>query len=414
MLPHAAPHGIVLGLSGQLSQGGIFEATDVDTDPNFMFDLNAGGSYSLNGTNAINFCVCKVSGSTTRVTLQPNGTLNYEGMNDKQIAIAVTAADQSGLQGNGVIRVLVVDKNEAPVVSSGTNNVIAITIFENATAPSTLFSNSQYGITDPDGDMAFSFEFEPWTYLTSPLDKYLDNSKYFRIHPETGKITLLKPLDYESAINTYVLGVKITDGGGLSSTMNVTITIGGVQEQPVFGYNTYSLDEAIKGGPIPQFTNNLTGFQAVATDPEGDSPLTWKLISGNRINNYDVFVMNSSGWVSINSSLTTANLYQYLSYEIQAGFNLKVSVSDAAGSGLETDGTIVINLGPVNDPPILTTSTDENDNSTWVIMSQNANSIGGTSGSPAVTASDEDIGSTFTYAITAFYAYLTPTRQQHC
>ena len=46
--------------------------------------------------------------------------------------------------------------------------------------------------------------------------------------------------------------------------------------------------------------DNLTGFQAVATDPEGDSPLTWKLISGNRINNYDVFVMNSSGWVSIN------------------------------------------------------------------------------------------------------------------
>jgi hypothetical protein len=62
--------------------------------------------------------------------------------------------------------------------------------------------------------------------------------------------------------------------------------------------------------------------------------------------------MNSSGWVSINSSLTE-NLYQYLSYEIQAGFNLRVSVSDAAGSGLETVGTIVINLGPVNDPPIL-------------------------------------------------------------
>ena len=69
----------------------------------------------------------------------------------------------------------------------------------------------------------------------------------------------------------------------------------------------------------------------------------------------------------------------------------------------------MINLGPVNDPPILTTSTDENDNSTWVIMSQNANSIGGTSGSPAVTASDEDIGSTFTYAITAFYAPHTNT-----
>ena len=156
--------------------------------------------------------------------------------------------------------------------------------------------------------------------------------------------------------------------------MNVTITIGGVQEPPVFGSNVYSLDEAIKGGPIPQFTtNNLTGFQALATDPEGDSPLTWKLISGNQINNYNVFVMNSSGWVSINSSLTISNLYQYLSYEIQAGFNLRVSVSDATGSGFKTDGTIVINLGPVNDPPILTTSTDENDNSTWVIMSQNAN-----------------------------------------
>ena len=79
-------------------------------------------------------------------------------------------------------------------------------------------------------------------------------------------------------MKSYVLGVKITDGGGLTSTMNVTITIGGVQE-PVFGSNVYSLDEAIKGGPIPQFTtNNQTGFQALATDPEGDSPLTWKFI----------------------------------------------------------------------------------------------------------------------------------------
>ena len=60
----------------------------------------------------------------------------------------------------------------------------------------------------------------------------------------------------------------------------------------------------------------------------------------------------------------------------------------------------MINLG-VNDPPILTTSTDENDNYLGHYES-NANSIGGTSGSPAVTASDEDIGSTFTYAIAGF------------
>ena len=51
---------------------------------------------------------------------------------------------------------------------------------------------------------------------------------------------------------------------------------------------------------------------------------------------------------------------------------MRVSVSDATGSGFKTDGTIVINLGPVDDPPILTTSTDENDNST-AIMSQKAN-----------------------------------------
>ena len=91
-----------------------------------------------------------------------------------------------------MVTVLVGDKNEAPVVSGGTNNAITITILENATVPGTLFSNSEYGINDPDGDTAFNFEFEPWTYSTSPLDKYLDNSKYFRIHPTTGEIILLK------------------------------------------------------------------------------------------------------------------------------------------------------------------------------------------------------------------------------
>ena len=156
-----------------------------------------------------------------------------------------------------MIRVLVVAKT-TPVVGVG-RTMLLQSQYLKMPLPQYIVSNSQYGLPF-DGDMAFSFEFEPWTYLTSPLDKYLDNSKYFRIHPETGKITL-PTIDYESAINTYVLGVKITDGGGLSSTMNVTITIGGVQEQPVFGYNTYSLDEAIKGR-IPQFTT--TGFKAVA------------------------------------------------------------------------------------------------------------------------------------------------------
>ena len=156
MLTHAAPYRIAR-LSGQLSQGGIIEATDVDTDPNFIF----GGSYSLNGTNAINFCVCKVSGSTTRVTLQPNGTLNYENTNGKEFAIAVTAMIKAACRkGNNSFSCR---KNEAPLVTGG-RTMLLQSQYLKMPLPSTVCSNNIYGITDPDGDMTFSFEFEPWTY----------------------------------------------------------------------------------------------------------------------------------------------------------------------------------------------------------------------------------------------------------
>ena len=84
-----------LRLSGQLSQGGILKLLML-TQIQISFLVVATVS---TGLMLLTF-VC-ASFWFTKVTLQPNETLNYEGMNDKQIPIAVTAADQSGLQGNG-------------------------------------------------------------------------------------------------------------------------------------------------------------------------------------------------------------------------------------------------------------------------------------------------------------------------
>ena len=99
------------------------------------------------------------------------------------------------------------------------------------------------------------------TYALSGTD-----AASFDIHLDTGQLMTLAALDYETKA-TYSVTVTASDSGGLSDTIDVTITVTGVDETPV-----------ITGDAALNYAENGTAAVATysATDPES-ATITWSL-----------------------------------------------------------------------------------------------------------------------------------------
>nr|XP_027324124.2 protocadherin gamma-A5-like [Anas platyrhynchos] len=115
------------------------------------------------------------------------------------------------------IRVSVLDANDnAPVFSQA---VYAVRVPEDVPVSSTLLTLTA---TDADeglnGDVKYSFK----EFSTKA-------SKMFYLDPETGSIRLLRSLDFEEG-DSYDLQVQARDGGGLSDTAAVSISVSDVND----------------------------------------------------------------------------------------------------------------------------------------------------------------------------------------
>ena len=99
------------------------------------------------------------------------------------------------------------------------------------------------------------------TYALSGTD-----AESFAIDSDTGQLMTLAALDYETKA-TYSVTVTASDSGGLSASIDVTITVTDVDEAPV-----------IAGDAAPNYAENGTGPVATysATDPES-ATITWSL-----------------------------------------------------------------------------------------------------------------------------------------
>ncbi len=99
------------------------------------------------------------------------------------------------------------------------------------------------------------------TYALSGTD-----AESFAIDSDTGQLMTLAALDYETKA-TYSVTVTASDSGGLSDSIDVTITVTDVDEAPV-----------IAGDAAPNYAENGTGPVATysATDPES-ATITWSL-----------------------------------------------------------------------------------------------------------------------------------------
>ncbi|NEY91981.1 cadherin domain-containing protein [Tabrizicola oligotrophica] len=200
---------------------------DVDaTDPDFGGGNDGDNafedlSYEITDGNAAGLFTIDTEGRVSTI-----GALDYE--TAQSYTLEVTASDGAGLSDTMTVTVNVTDLNEAP--EAGGNKTASVN--ENLAAGAVVASVTA---SDPDvgGGNDAANTFENLSYAITGGN----TSALFTIDAG-GKITTTGPLDYETAVQ-HVLTVTVTDGGGLSDTMTVTVNVGNVNEGPLADPNDF-------------------------------------------------------------------------------------------------------------------------------------------------------------------------------
>ena len=323
--------------------GSTVAATDADNDTLI---------YTLSGTDASSFSILSTSGQ-----LQTKAALDFE--TKSSYSVTVEVSDGNGGSTSIAVTINVSDVNEAPVFSQSTHATLSV-------AEQTA-SGRNIGVaftaTDPDsGDT-----------LTYSLRRGDRNS--FRIDPNTGQLQTRAALDYETKRSYNDLAVRVTDSGGLTDAIVVTINVTDVDENraPSFtdgSTTTRSVAENTGSGED-------IGRAVAATDPDDDT-LTYTLGGADAAS---FRIDNTNGQLRTQAALD---------YESDASYSLTVSVSDGNGSSDSID--VTISVTNVNEAPSFT----EGSTATRSIAE---NTASGTNIGTAVAATDVDANTTLTYTL---------------
>ena len=227
--------------------GPAVTATDADNDTL---------TYSLEGTDADSFSIVSTSGQ-----IQTSAELNHEAR--PSYSVRVKADDGKGGTATIGVTISVTDENEPPTV----HGEYHLTISENDED----FSES-YSASDPEGGAS------TFTWSVTGTDR-----GDFNIDSSTGELTFRNTPNYESPVdsnrnNQYLVTVRATDEGGLSGSLDVTVTVQDVDEPPT-----------ITGSATPpDFPENSVRSVATyqATDPEGGT-IAWGL-SGTDSDDFNI------------------------------------------------------------------------------------------------------------------------------
>ena len=328
---------------------GTLNATDSDSVDTAAFTLVSGigdtdnGSFTIEGTN-----------------LKTAEIFDYETKNSYSIRIRVTDGGSNTYE--KPLTISITDENEAPAVSDQN-----FSIDENSS------NGTAVGIipaSDVDAGQALTY---------SITGGNLGNA--FAINAGTGEIAVNdgSVLDYESydiIMSGYTLSltVQVTDDGigSLSDSATITVNINDINEVPVVGDQSFSLDENSSNG-----TNVGT---IAASDVDAGQIISYSITSGNLGN---TFAINTfSGQITINDE-------NNLDYETTAVYSLTVAVTDDGIGTLSDSATVTLDINDVNEAPVMSDKSFSIDENT-----SNGTSIG------IMAASDVDAGQTLSYSIT--------------
>ncbi|WP_232105496.1 Calx-beta domain-containing protein [Gimesia panareensis] len=168
-------------------------------------------------------------------------------------------------------------------------------------------------------------------------------TSHFSINSQTGAITLIGELDYETQ-SSYSFQIKVSDPAGATDTATVTITVEDVEEPPVF-VNPIVIDvnENVSGVVIADLSSSEYLFD-----------------QDHLVASYNEYGGNSNPNFSIDSSgnITIDNPLDYESYGVNHFEFFFVEARDAQGNVLE-EIDVQINVNDVNERPEITSTITE-------------------------------------------------------
>ena len=319
-------------------------ATDADVGDTLNYAITSGNDARLFSINA----------DSGQITLF--GALDYETATSHTLGVQVT--DSEGRTDTAAVVISVLNVNEhAPIFGTIiTNQLVAETV-----PTGTILMH----VTATDADAGDTLRYS----ITSGNDGGL-----FSINVDSGQITLVSALDYETA-TSHTLGVQVTDSGGRTDTAEIVISVLNVNEHaPIFGKDIY--ETAI----VETAAQDTAILRVAATDADADTTLRYAITSGN-----------DDGLFSINVDSGQITLVGALDYETATSHTLIVQVTDNANRTNAAE--VVINVLNVNEhAPIFSDATYHAE------VAEDA--MRGTAVAQIV-ASDADIGDVLRYAITS-------------
>ncbi len=318
--------------------GTAVAATDPDTGDTL--------TYTLGGADAASFTINSTSGQ-----LRTSGALDYE--TKTSYAVTITASD-SELTDTIDVTISVTNVNEAPSFATTT---ATRSIAENTAADTNI--GAAITATDVDANTTL-------TYSLGGAD-----AASFSIVSTSGQLQTNTALDHETKAS-YAVTVTATDGGNLSDTITVTISVTDVNDAPNF-----ATDTAIRSVAENTAAGTNIGSAVAATDPDTGDTLTYTL-GGTDAASFSI--------VSTSGQLRTSTA---LDYETKTSYSVRITVSDTE---LTDTIDVTINVTNVNEAPSFTAGST----ATRTIAE---NTASGTNIGTAVTATDVDANTTLTYTL---------------
>ena len=318
--------------------GTAVAATDPDTGDTL--------TYTLGGTDAASFTINSTNGQ-----LRTSGALDYE--TKTSYAVTITVSD-SELTDTIDVTISVTDVNEAPNFATTT---ATRSIAENTAADTNI--GAAITATDVDANTTL-------TYTLGGAD-----AAAFSIVSTSGQLQTNAALDHETK-SSYSVTITATDGGNLSDTITVTISVTDVNDAPNF-----ATDTAIRSVAENTAADTNIGTAVAATDPDTGDTLTYTL-GGTDAASFSI--------VSTSGQLRTSTA---LDYETKTSYSVRITVSDTE---LTDTIDVTINVTNVNEAPSFTAGST----ATRTIAE---NTASGTNIGAAVTATDVDANTTLTYTL---------------
>ena len=337
------------------SSVGTIVASDPDPDQTITYAIqsgNASNAFSLNSNSGV-------------LTVNNAGALNYETTTSFSLVVMVTDNGASPMSSSANITINVNDVNEDPVMEDQDFEIEENT--PGGQSVGTILA------TDPDNGQTLSYS------IVSG-----NSSGAFSIGLTSGIITVANAaaLDFETT-TSFTLLVEVEDNGqgNLSDQATVTIDVLDVNEVPIVGDYSFTVEENSSNGTI---IGTVTG-----TDPDQGQTLTYSFSSGNGLGAFEIDP--SSGEISISD-------YSVVNFEENPAFDLVVMVQDNGQGNLSANSDVTISVTDINEPPVIFTQSLTVDVEQDLIQHEMNNIKIGVG---ILDVEDPDFGQTITYEITS-------------